>query len=456
MMHLEESAPAPAREAARELGEALGRFEPWLPADVLAHYRTKLAALFPDLPPGGTPPAAERLFGPGDLAALEPRLHPPGVSYAPDPVPSRPVSYPVVHAGREHDVVSVPTDGGEAVVHLFLDRAALRAEAARAASDVGFREEGLAFAGAGEPAVAETLRTALPPPLAHLELRYVPADGEVSPGFLAFGLEVIPLATFTWAVVVLVLTIVVGAFFTLRSVLREMRTARLKTDFVSFISHELKTPLTAIRLCSEMLLSGRAGSEEEQKTCLRMLDGESERLARLIDQILQYAQIEQRQKQFHFAACNMREVVEEAVRLFAEHTKDDPREVEINAVQSISKIRMDRAAMIELLLNLLTNAAKYSSSGSRIVINVRESIEDISVDVVDQGIGIRKRDQKRIFEKFYRADDYLTREVEGTGLGLAFARYIARVHNGEIKVSSQVRGGSVFTVYLRKTEVLAE
>jgi two-component system phosphate regulon sensor histidine kinase PhoR len=152
----------------------------------------------------------------------------------------------------------------------------------------------------------------------------------------------------------------------------------------------------------------------------------------------------------------MQEVVGEAIRLFHDHYRDQPRTVEINSAQHISKIRMDRAAMIELLLNLLSNAAKYSPPDKTIVVNLRESITEISVEVVDQGVGIRKRDQKKIFDRFYRADDYLTREVDGTGLGLAFARYIAKVHNGDIKVTSQLGGGSSFTLCLRKTHVLAE
>jgi signal transduction histidine kinase len=204
------------------------------------------------------------------------------------------------------------------------------------------------------------------------------------------------------------------------------------------------------------LLLGRVENEEERNLCLRMIDGESERLSKLIDQILQYSRLERHQKKFQFTSCNMDDVVEEAVRIFNKHQKGAPRVVEVNSVQRISKIKMDRPAMIELLLNLLSNAAKYSEADKRIVINVRESIDDISVEVVDDGIGIRKRDQKKIFEKFYRADDYLTRDVEGTGLGLAFARYVAKVHNGDIKVASQLNGGSSFTLQLKKTHVLAE
>jgi signal transduction histidine kinase len=117
---------------------------------------------------------------------------------------------------------------------------------------------------------------------------------------------------------------------------------------------------------------------------------------------------------------------------------------------------MDRPAMVELVLNLLSNAAKYSPREEKIVLNLRESIDEITLEVIDRGIGIRKRDQRRVFDKFYRADDLLTREVEGYGLGLSFARYIARQHKGVIKVSSQLNSGSTFTLQLKKLDVLAE
>jgi len=300
----------------------------------------------------------------------------------------------------------------------------------------------------------DTFARPLPLPLDSLQLFYTPSPGQLPPRFQGF--EIISLTTFTWSVVVLVLTLIVGVIFILRSVLHERRTARLKTDFVSFISHELKTPLTSIRLYTETLLDGRVANQEEQTVCLQMVDKESLRLSQLIDQILRYSQLERHQKQFFFTSCSMRDVVAEAVRVFKGYKEGRDREVEVNSAQQISKIRMDRAAIIELLLNFLTNAAKYSPPDKDIVINLRESIDEICVDVVDRGVGIRKRDQKKVFDKFYRSEDYLTRDVEGTGLGLTFARYIAKVHNGEIKVSSQLNGGSTFTLHLRKTQVLAE
>ena len=362
--------------------------------------------------------------------------------------------------GSVTDMLSLRLSETE-VVHLILERARLLDDALLPAIELGLGAERLRLARASsESAVEESysgdaFRSApLAGPFAHLVLEYVPEAGSVPDPFRGF--RVISLATYTWSVVVLVLAIVVGASFTFRHVMREVRTARLKTDFVSFISHELKTPLTAIRMYTETLLDKRVTDEAEVQTCLRLVDSESDRLAKLIDQILEYSKIQHKQKEFHFASCNIEDVVSEAVRLFHEHTQVDPRVVEIHSVQRVSKIKMDRAAMIELFLNLLNNAAKYSQPGTPIGINLRESIDDITVDIIDQGIGIRKRDQKRIFDRFYRAEDYLTRTAEGTGLGLTFAKYIAKFHNGDIKVSSHPNGGSVFTLVLQKTQVFAE
>jgi signal transduction histidine kinase len=421
-----------------------------------------LAATLTAGSPARRPAATRPSMSPAQLAVLQGLL--PGPRSKRVPLRLRDLGPAVV----EGDVVSFTTASGKAVVHLFFERQQLVEEARRlalaldldlVAEEISLRREKRRRA-ESEPTVnalerrEESFLQALGPPLEHLQVRYVPPRGQQPPRFKGF--DIVNLATFTWAVFVLVLTIIVGVLFTLYTVFHERRTARLKTDFVSFISHELKTPLTAIRMYTETLLDGRVDDEDEKGFCLRMVDRESQRLSNLIDQILQYSQFERHQKEFLFTSCNILDVVHEAVRLFKEQKQWGEREVEVNAVQQISKTKMDRAAMIELLLNFITNAAKYSAETEKISVNVSESIDDISVEVVDRGVGIRKRDQRKIFDKFYRADDYLTRDVEGTGLGLTFARYIAKVHNGEIKVSSQLNGGSTFTLQLRKTHVLAE
>ena len=369
-----------------------------------------------------------------------------------------------LHAGeRELLFLTVPTDDASFVVHLLLDSSRFLAQLDEVKDRLHLSDALLLpalpsgslldpqkRAGAEESLAAK----ALPSPLSHLELRYFPKPGGLPVGFRSF--EVLTLATFTWAVILLVLVIMVGVFYTLRYVLRETRTARLKSDFVSFISHELKTPLAAIKMFTETLREGRVSGEEEQQECLELIERESDRLSSLIDKVLAYSKVESEQKAFQFGSCNMAEVVDEAISLFHAHTSDRPREVKLHSVQDISNIQMDRASMIEVVLNLLSNAAKYSPSETEIIVNIRETVDEITVEVVDKGVGIPKRDHRRIFEKFFRSDDLLTREVEGTGLGLAFSRYIAKVHNGDIRVSSQPESGSVFTLQLKKTHVLAE
>ncbi|MEM7233939.1 MAG: ATP-binding protein [Planctomycetota bacterium] len=354
---------------------------------------------------------------------------------------------------------SFPADQDEVFVHLLLDRDRFLSDIEVYLDDLDIRVgsvdvlEGAVSAGAaGESSQLATLT--LPRPFEHLRWEYAHPTDRLPAEFRMF--DVITAATFSWAVIILVLTILVGTFLTLRSVFREMTTAKMKTDFVSFISHELKTPLSAIRMFSETLLDRRVTDPDQATKCVELIDRESARLEVLIDRVLEFSQIQSRQKVFEFHSCSMAEVVEEAVRIFHEHNQGNPREIEIQSIQHISKIMMDRAAMVELVLNLLSNAHKYSKSGTKIIVRMRETITDITLEVVDQGVGIRKRDQRRIFDRFFRADDLLTRDAPGYGLGLAFARYIAREHKGDIKVSSQVNSGSTFALHLKKTNVLAE
>ena len=455
-----------ASETARALLRAIEEAGPLLSSEVAAEYREALSGLSEaaDVPGQGAVPAAGGSRGVFDQSLLESLQKKVASSFEAATAGNVEgvVSYLKI-AQRELVFLSVPTGEASFVVHLQLDPGrflaqlekvqdelhipgALLLPAYRGGEYLAAPPEGLTE----EPHAVESL----PSPLDHLEIRYLPQPGSLPVGFRSF--EVLTLATFTWAVILLVLMIIVGVFYTLRYVLMETRTARLKSDFVSFISHELKTPLAAIKMLTETIREGRVSGEEEQRECLELIEKESDRLSSLIDKVLAYSRVEREQKVFQFSSCNMAEVVDEAIAIFHVHTADRPREIKLHSVQEISNIQMDRASMVEVVLNLLSNAEKYSPRDTEIEVNIRETVRDIAVEVVDKGVGIPKRDQRRIFEKFFRADDLLTREVEGTGLGLAFSRYIANVHNGDIKVSSQRDAGSIFTLQLKKTHVLAE
>ena len=430
-----------------------------LVAHLVRHYRQRLREFAPHLVKTlegeNDRPALARAIRQEALSGLETPLLKAGRRASPDqPVF---VHEELLHFG-EATFASFASASREVVVHLLLDRRVFLQDAELYQEDLeiprGSLESGPLSGRSRSSARVDdqgTVSLAMHPPFQHLEWRFVPPSPA---GFRSF--KILSLATFTWTVIVLVLTIVVGATLTVRTVLQEMRTARMKTDFVSFISHELKTPLSSIRMLTETIREGRIDNEDELKLCLQMVDQESARLTGLIDRVLEYSRIQSHQKVFHFTSASMDDVVREAVRLFHKRQKDHTRQVEVHSVQHISKIKMDRASMVEVILNLLSNASKYSKPDKKIFVNLRESIDEITVEVVDRGVGIRKRDQRRIFEKFYRAEDYLTRDVEGYGLGLAFARYIARQHKGDIKVISQVNSGSTFVLCLRKTDVMAE
>ena len=458
------SSPTNTHDASVRLARALARERPRLSPEVVSWYVEQLGA---ELTPRGDP---RRLLGwveqpslpPVTSSALNALRAPLGAAVA----RMRAGEGTIVHRAdlTGHGRVTFLSSRIGSIdfyVHVLLDRDAFLDDLQLVLEELRFDPARFAVGRVGElptdrseDGVRDVAGLALPRPFDDFEVRWVPEPGSIPVGF--HGFRVLTLWSFTWAVILLVLTIVVGVFYTLRYVLRETRTARLKSDFVGFISHELKTPLAAIRMFTETLLAGRVEDDAERQTCLELIDKESERLSKLIDTVLEYSRIERQQKTFRFASGSIEEVVNEAVRLFHGHTKDRPRKVEVNAVQQVSKIQMDRDSMVELMLNLLSNADKYSPAGEPIVINLRETVDDITVEVIDRGVGIPKRDQKRIFEKFFRSNDYLSRAVEGSGLGLAFARYIAKVHNGEIRVSSQVNSGSTFTLQLRKTHVLAE
>ncbi len=253
-----------------------------------------------------------------------------------------------------------------------------------------------------------------------------------------------------WLTVVLM---AVGAVLTLATVVRGMRLAQLQSDFVSTVSHELRTPLTSIAMFVEMLQMERYDDEEEKEEYLSIVARETDRLKRLIERVLNLSKLEKGTKRFEFQPENVGEVVMEAVKTFREQHRGTSYELELTILQNLSPVLMDRDSIGEVLLNLLSNALKYSGEDPRIRLTIRERRTRVLVEVEDNGIGIRRRDRKRIFYKFFRADNSLAREVEGTGIGLAISRSIALAHRGDLTVTSSVGKGSRFTLSLPKSLV---
>ncbi len=255
---------------------------------------------------------------------------------------------------------------------------------------------------------------------------------------------------YVWAVGLAISGIIAGAIVTYISVIRTMRAAELKSDFVSNVTHELKTPLTSIRMFAETLQEGRVKDEKDARECLETIVTESERLSRLIDRVLDLRAIEKGKRKFDFRLADIREVILGSLQTFRRQMRGYEATVYVNVPHELPRVRMDPDAIGEVLLNLLTNSYKYSRpEDRRIWVRAQTGQGAVKVSVEDRGIGIPKRELKSIFEKFYRVDDTLTREVDGTGLGLTISRYVAEAHGGAIEVESREGEGSKFTLVLK-------
>jgi signal transduction histidine kinase/tetratricopeptide (TPR) repeat protein len=251
------------------------------------------------------------------------------------------------------------------------------------------------------------------------------------------------------------LSAVAGAMATIRYVERNLELAKMKSDFLSNITHELKTPLTSIKMYGEMLAAGRLRTEEKRKEYAEHIVREGDRLQKLIENVLDFARQDSGQHEYVLAEEDVADTVSEAVDLFRLSAKARGFDlfVELPPVGKHPPVDLDRDAVVRSVLNLLSNAVKYSTDRRRITVSVkRENREAMAISVEDQGIGIAAEDLERIFDRFYRAGDENTRGISGAGLGLSLVDHIVRAHQGQIEVESEKGQGSTFTISLPVVE----
>ena len=239
-----------------------------------------------------------------------------------------------------------------------------------------------------------------------------------------------------------------GGWLVVADARRQLALAQQKTDFVSNVSHELKTPLTSIRMFAELMQNGNGSSASKHPQYLRIIMVEAERLTRLINNVLDFAGLERKQKRFEKKPLDLHAVIERTWEGHELHLQESGFKTSWEAAPAPYPVTGDEDALAQILVNLLSNAEKYSGERKDVELHSYLDGAHVCVSVLDRGSGVHNGEERKIFEAFYRAHDSLSSGIQGSGLGLTLAQRLAHEHGGEITYQPRDGGGSNFTLRL--------
>jgi signal transduction histidine kinase len=255
-----------------------------------------------------------------------------------------------------------------------------------------------------------------------------------------------------WGIVVFAVAIVaVGMGSLWRNVRAQLKLAQKKDDFISAVSHELRTPLASIRMYSEMLEKNWVKSDEKRGEYYSNMRQESERLSRLIENVLDFARIQKGRKTYDFRAGDINKCVDDTIRLMEPFARQAGFAIQRDFAQLVD-VAFDNDAVVQIVVNLIDNALKYARGADDKTIVVRTAVNGafVIIEVEDHGPGVPHRQRGKIFDEFYRIEAEATRETAGTGLGLALVKKFAEAHKGFVEVLSAKPSGAIFRVAIAK------
>ena len=253
-------------------------------------------------------------------------------------------------------------------------------------------------------------------------------------------------ATFLYGTSIIVL--LSGIYLLISNTYNKIKIRQMKEDFIASVSHELKTPLAAIKMFAETLNMGRVRDEKTTKEYYSTIIRETDRLTRFINKILDFQKIEKGKKIYSFEEVDVKDLLKQASSIYKNQMQDENFVIEEEYSPDLPKIELDEDAMLQVFLNLLTNAYKYSKEEKYVKIKTELSDKNIRIGITDRGMGISKDMITRIFDKFYRIDRDATKDIKGSGIGLAFVKSVVEAHGGKIWVQSQANKGTTFMISL--------
>ncbi|MBN2374158.1 HAMP domain-containing protein [bacterium] len=246
--------------------------------------------------------------------------------------------------------------------------------------------------------------------------------------------------------------IIEGAVLVFHDITRLRHLEKVRKDFVANVSHELRTPVSCIKGYSETLLDGALEDKKHAHEFLNVIYSESNRLANLIDDILNLSKIESGKLGLDLTNCSVARLINEIVNEFKKPAAKRAVSIKTWIPDDIPDILADKARISQVLVNLIDNAIKYNHEGGSITISASDKATHVQIEVSDTGIGIPERDLPRIFERFYRVDKARSKALGGTGLGLSIAKHIVQEHNGGISVKSTLGQGTTFIFTIPKAD----
>ncbi|MCK5267753.1 MAG: HAMP domain-containing histidine kinase, partial [Spirochaetes bacterium] len=251
-----------------------------------------------------------------------------------------------------------------------------------------------------------------------------------------------------WTIITLIIILVFGTAMITRIVNHEMEILKIKSDFVSSVSHEFKTPLTSMKSLTERMEKGKVIQPAKMKQYISIISRDIDKLIRLVSNILNFSKIEAGKKLYKMEKTDITTWLTKAITTYKKESIDSELNIHIQIGNNIPAIHIDKDAMEQAIFNLLDNAIKFSPGTMKAEVTLERNHNSVIIKIKDRGLGIEDDEKDKIFEKFYRGNRAVKYSIKGTGLGLALVKYTVEAHNGHIEVKDEPGWSAIFMITL--------